>query len=226
MGLSAVVFGKLWRDAGLPIGWPPRRTSGRRRAGGQLERALDHARAHSRPDRHARLVLAVSRAGRRIDRRRRQLHPVSRPVSVSRPGLLLGGVPTQVPIFVVVAVGLLGACCTAPRSAAAWSRSAFRPKGHATPAFRSNGWSALVYVLSGLVAEPGGDHLRGAPGPGQGRRRHRLRAGGDHGGRAGRHVDFRRSRQRVPARCWDCSPSPSCKTACGWPTCPPSWPAS
>ena len=45
-----------------------------------------------------------------------------------------------------------GCCCTGRPSAAAWSRSAFRPKGPGTPGCRSSGWSALVYVLSGLVA--------------------------------------------------------------------------
>ena len=48
--------------------------------------------------------------------------------------------------------GVLGACCTGRRSAAAWSRSASRPRGPATPGCRSSGWSALVYLLSGLVA--------------------------------------------------------------------------
>ncbi len=28
----------------------------------------------------------------------------------------------------------------------------------------------------------------------------------------------------LAARCWDCSPSPSCRTGCGWPTCRRSWP--
>ena len=38
MGLSAVVFGKLWRDGGLPIGAAAALTLWSGRAGGQLER--------------------------------------------------------------------------------------------------------------------------------------------------------------------------------------------
>ena len=43
-------------------------------------------------------------------------------------------------------------CCTDRSSAARSTRSASPPPARATPAFRSRGGSALVYVLSGLVA--------------------------------------------------------------------------
>ena len=197
MGLSAVVFGKLWRDAGLPIGAAARADAGPGRAGRQRQRAADHAWADPAADRDPRLVLAVPRPGRGADRRRRQLHRISRElVPLPRPGLLARRDPDAGADLRRRWPRRSGCCLHRTTSAAAWSRSASRPRGPATPGCRSSGWSRLVYVLSGLVAEPGGDHLCGAPGPGQGRRRHRLRAGGDHGRRAGRHVDLRRPGER------------------------------
>ena len=77
------------------------------------------------------------------------------------------------------------------------TRSASRRPARATPASRWRGASALVYVLSGVVAEPRGGHLRRAPRPGAVRRRHRLRARRDHGGRARRHVGLRRPRHAL-----------------------------
>ena len=53
---------------------------------------------------------------------------------------------------------------------------------------------ASLYVLSGLVVGPRRDRLRGAPRAGEGGRRNRLRADGDHRGRARRRVDLRRTR--------------------------------
>ena len=64
-------------------------------------------------------------------------------------GYLLGGVPTQLPIFVAVAVGVLGAAAPDDDRPRAWSRSASRPRGPATPGFRSSGWSALVVPALG-----------------------------------------------------------------------------
>ena len=48
MGLSAVVFGKLWRDGGLPIGMAAALTLCLGALAGSLNGLLDHARPHSR----------------------------------------------------------------------------------------------------------------------------------------------------------------------------------
>ena len=152
MGLSAVVFGKLWRDGGLPIGAAAAVTLGLGALRGQLERPVDHARPDSSADRDARLVLAVSRPGRGIDRRRRQLHPLPRALSLSGPGLFAGW-------------------NSRPRCRSSWSsRPAFWVLLHRTTIGRglvAIGFSpegaplrglpverlvGLVYVLSGLVA--------------------------------------------------------------------------
>ena len=187
----------LWRDAGLPIPLAAAATLGVGARGRRPERPADHAAAAAAADRHARLVLAVPRPGRGA-------HAAASTTSPTFPtsflflgqGYLLGGVPAQLPIFAGRGGRLLGAAAPHDDRPRAVSRSASRPRARATPASRSSGGSALVYVLSGLVAEPGGDHLRRPPRPGQGRRRHGLRAARDHRRRAGRHVDLRRPRQR------------------------------
>ena len=197
MGLSAVVFGKLWRDGGLPIGAAAAATLVLGALAGSVNGLLDHPWAGSR-----RLIVTLGSfslfrgLAEGLDRRRGQLHQLPRARSCSwARAIRWAAFPTQVPIFVVVAAafwvllhrttvgrGLVGDRLLA--RGCPIRRAAGRPAGR--PGVRA----------LGPGRQPGGDHLRGPPGPGQGRRRHRLRAGGDHGRRAGRHVDLRRPRER------------------------------
>ena len=197
------------------------------RAGGQLERPADHARADSRRDRDARLVLAVPRPGRRADRRRRQLHPLPRArSSFWARAISLGGIPTQVPIFVVGRRGVLGACCIGRRSAAGLVAIGFSPEGARYAGLPVERLVGLVYVLSGLVASLAAiiyvAHLGQAKADaGTGYELAAITAvvlGGTSifGGRGsvpGTLLGLLRDRR-------------ACRTACAWPTSPPSWPAS
>ena len=87
MGLSAVFFGKLWRDGGLPIGAAAAVTLGLG-AARRLMNGLLITRGRIPP-----LIVTLgsfslfTRAGRRHDRRRRQLHRLPRSLSLSGPGL-------------------------------------------------------------------------------------------------------------------------------------------
>ena len=152
MGLSAVVFGKLWRDGGLPIGVAAALTLVLGALAGSLNGLLDHPRAHPAPDRDARLVLAVPRPGRGADRRRRQLHrlPRARSSSWAR-AIRWAGFPTQVPIFVVVAAAfwVLLHRTTIGRGLVAIG---FSPEGARYAGLPVERLVALVYLLSGLVA--------------------------------------------------------------------------
>ena len=152
MGLSAVVFGKLWRDGGLA----DRRGRGGDRlswAGWRVaERRFSSRAAESPPDRDAGLVLAVPRTGRRADWRRRQLHPFPRAVPVSGPGIFVRrSSPAQVPIFVVVAAasGCLLHRTTIGRGLVAIG---FSPEGARYAGLPVERLVGLVYLLSGLVA--------------------------------------------------------------------------
>ena len=223
MGLSAVVFGKLWRDGGLSIGVAAAGDALPRCAGGELERALDHARAYPRLDRDTRLVLDVSRAGRGIDRRRGQLHPFPRAVPLLGPGLFVGVPPRCRSLS--SSRRHSGSCSTGPRSAADWSRSAFRPKERVTPGCRSNGssgwftcsrdWSPAWRRSSTwrTWARP-----RPTPAPATSWRRSLRSYSEGHRSSA--------AAVACPVLCSGSSPSPFCKTACAWPTSPPSSPGS
>ena len=80
-------------------------------------------------DRDARLVLALPRPGRRSDRRRRQLHATS-PIGFSFwvRDISLGGIPAQLPIFVVVAAAFW-CCCTGSTIGRGLVAIGFSPEG-------------------------------------------------------------------------------------------------
>ena len=198
MGLSAVVFGMLWRDAGPADRRGRGGDAGPGRAGGQRQRAADHAGPDPAADRDPRLVLAVPRPGRGLDRAASRTTRTSpaRSCSWAR-ATRWAASRRRCRSSSLVAVGVLGVAAPVDGRPRARRRSASRPRAPATPGCRSTGWSASVYVLSGLVASLAAIIYVAAPGPGQGRRRHRLRAGGDHGRGPGRHVDLRRPGERA-----------------------------
>ena len=142
-------------------------------------------------------------------------------------GYLLGGVPAQLPAARRWPPSSSGCSCTAPPSAAALRAIGFSPEGAR---------HAGIPVARRLAAR-----LRRSPAPAPAWRRviyvaHLGQAKADAGTGyelmaitavvLGRHVDLRRPRHHRTARCSACSRSPCCRTACAWPTCRPSWPAS
>ena len=108
-------------------------------------------------------------------------------------GYLWGVVPAQLPFFLVVLLGyaLLLHRSVIGRALYAIGFSADGARFAGLPVRRRVG---LVYVLSGVVVERGGYHLRRASRAGAVGRRHRLRARRDHRRRARRHVGVRRPR--------------------------------
>ncbi len=152
MGLSAVVFGELWRDGGLPIGLAAAATLAAGRGGGQPERAPDHARANPGLDRDARLVLAVPRPGRGVDRRRRQLTPISRLRSCSSARAIRSAASRpscRSSWLVAAAFWVLLHRTTIGRGLIAIG---FSPEGARYAGLPVDRLVGLVYVLSGLVA--------------------------------------------------------------------------
>ena len=106
MGLSAVLFGKLWqRCRPADRRWRLPLTLAVGAAAGGLNGLLITRLRIAAADRHAGLVFAVSRPGRGNHRRRATTSPIFPARSLSRPGLLFGGVPAQLPMLVVAAVG-------------------------------------------------------------------------------------------------------------------------
>ena len=77
MGLSAVVFGKLWRDGGMPTAAAAGLALCLGASGGFVNGFLITRGRISSADRDSRFLLPVPGAGRGSHRRRRQLHPVS-----------------------------------------------------------------------------------------------------------------------------------------------------
>ena len=73
-------------------------------------------------------------------------------VPVPGPGLFAGRDPDAGADLRGRGGGVLGAAAPDDDRPRAGRRSASRPRGPGTPGCRSTGWSALVYVLSGLVA--------------------------------------------------------------------------
>ena len=196
LGLCAVVFGWLAREAGLAVPLAAALAVATGTLGGLLNGWLVTAL------RLPPLIVTLGTyslyrglaEGR--DRRRRQLHGLPRRLPGPRPG----DVPRRRACAAARARGrgplLLAAASSAPSSDAASRRSATRPRPRATRACRSAPDCALVYVLSGACRRRRGARLRRPPRPGEGRRRHGLRAARDHGRGAGRHLDLRRPGER------------------------------
>ena len=226
MGLSAVVFGKLWRDARAADRPAAAVTLVLGALRGQPERTPDHPRADPAVDRDPRLVLAVPRPGRGA-------RPAASTTSPTFPGSFLflgqgyslGGIPTQLPIFVVGGVGVLGAAAPHDRRPGAVGHRLLA-RGARYAGLPVDRRVALVYVLSGLVASLAAiiyvAHLGQA----------KADAGTGYELSAitavvlGRHVDLRRPGERPRDAAGPVRDRRAPATACGWPTCPPSWPAS
>ena len=138
-------------------------------------------------------------------------------------GYCSAAIPPQLPICSPSRRSAFGGSCTGRRSAASLFAIGFSPEGARYAGIPVERRLMLVYRAVGPGGEPGGDHLRRPSGPGQGRRRHRLRADGDHGGRARRHVDLRRPRHGFTARCSACSRSSILQNGLRLAALPPSW---
>ena len=140
-------------------------------------------------------------------------------------GYSCGGIPTQLPIFVIVAAAfwVLLHRTTIGRGLVAIG---FSPEGARYAGLPVERLVGLVYMLSGLVASLAAIIYVAHLGQAKADAGTGYELAGDHGRRARRDVDLRRPGQRAAAPCSACSPSPCFKTACAWPTCPPSSPAS
>ncbi len=152
MGLSAVVFGKLWRDGGLPIGAAAALALGLGRARRQRERL-----ARSRAGRIPPLIVTLGSfsllpgPGRRNDRRRRQLHQFPGELSVPGPGLSARRHTRAGADLRRGGRGVLGAAAPdddRPRP----GRDRLFAEGARYAGLPVERLVALVYMLSGLVA--------------------------------------------------------------------------
>ena len=99
-------------------------------------------------------------------------------------GTLLG-VPTAA-LAVRAGGGLLLCCWSTARRPAGLSAIGYSADGARHAGLRVDRLTGSAYVLAGLLRRPGGAGLRRPVRAGQGRRRHRVRAGGDHRRRARR----------------------------------------
>ena len=173
MGLAAVIFGaRVARlaPARCRAAAASRSLVGRRRR--RAERGADRAAAAAAADRHARARSRCFAASPKGSRRRRSTTPAFRRRFLALgQGYLRGVIPAQLPIFVAVAARLCRAAASIGRSAARCTRSGSAPPARAMPASRSRNGSALVYVLSGVMASLAGDHLRRASRAGASRTR-------------------------------------------------------
>ena len=137
LGLCAVVFGWLAREAGLAVPLAAALAVATGTLGGPLNGWLVTRAAPAAAHRHARDVLALPRAGGGRDRRRRQLHGLPRRL----PGPGPGNVPRRRARAAARARGRgrssSGCWSSAPSSDAASRRSATRPRPRATRACRS-----------------------------------------------------------------------------------------
>jgi len=151
MGLSAVAFGKLWRDGGLPIGWATVLTlvlGGL--AGGVNGMLITRGRIPA-------LIVTLGSFSLYRGLAEGLTGGVDNFTDFPEPflflgqGYSLGGVPTQVPIFVFVAAAfwVLLHRTTIGRGLAAIG---FSPKGARYAGLPVERLVGLVYVLSGLVA--------------------------------------------------------------------------
>ena len=192
---------------------------------GSLNGLPDHPAADPAADRDARLVLALPRPGRGADRRRRQLHQLPRRVPLPGPGLSPRRIPTQLPVFVAVAVGVLG---PAPpdddRPGPGGGRLLARGGAVRRAAGRAgwSGWSTCsrAWSRASRRSSTSPTSARRRPTPARATscwRSRRWCSAGRRSSAAG---------GASTARCWACSPSPCSRTACGWPTSRRSWPAS
>ena len=226
MGLSAVLFGMLLHDRRLAdsggSGWH----AVRRRRGGRPQCTVDHAAAVAAADCDAGHVFAVSRVGRRLHARRRQLtRSFPNRFCFWGKAILLGGVPTQLPIFVVVAIGfwILLQRTTIGRGLYAIGFSAEGARYAGIPVERR---LSLVYVLSGLMASLAAiiyvAHLGQAKSDaGTGYELDAITAVV-----LGRHVDLRRARHDPGHGAGTVGDHGAARMVCSWPTCPDIWPAS
>ena len=223
MGLAAVLFGMAWQDWRLPIWscaviacWP---ASPGRAERGCSSRGCRSRRSSSRSGR-CRCFAASPRASRGgavnyTGFPSRFLAP--------RPGLSRGRRSRAVADVRLVVRWHTGCCCTARSIGRALYRDRVHAEGARYAGIPVGAGSALVYVLSGLVASAGGYHLRRASRAGKVGRRHRLRARRDHRRRARRHVGLRRARHARRHVARSVRASPSCGTACAWRRCRRSW---
>ncbi len=173
MGLSAVVFGKLWRDGGLPIGAAAALALGLGASGGSLNGWLI-TRGRIPP-----LIVTLGSFSLYRGLAEGLTGGVDNFTQFPESflflgqGYLLGGVPAQVPIFIAVAAAfwVLLHRMTIGRGLVAIGFSAEGAR-HAGLRGRAAGRPGLSPLRAG--GESGGRDLRGAPRAGQGRRGHRL----------------------------------------------------
>ena len=105
MGLSAIVLGKLWCDAHLPMSLAIAGTLVLGMAAGWLKRALDHATAYSATDRDARFILAFRGLAEGITQAVDNFTGFGESFIALGKGDLFGQMPIQLLVFVPLAIG-------------------------------------------------------------------------------------------------------------------------
>src|SRR5215813_2291239 len=194
MGLSAIVCGWLWRDAGLPIWASAALTLALGLLGGGLH-ALLIARFNLPP-----LIVTLGTFSLFRGLAEGMTGGVDNYTGFPQEflflgqGYLFGILPPQALALIAVAVFyfLLLHRTIIGRSLYAIGFSAEGARYAGVPVARRPRLSAL-----GTGREPGGGHLHSAPGSSEIGRRRRVRVDGDYGGRARRDLDLRRARHAL-----------------------------
>ena len=143
MGLSAVVFGKLWRDAGPADRRGRGADAGPRRAGRERSTGCSITRLRIPP-----LIVTLGSFSLFRGLAEGLTGGVDNFTNFPESflflgqGYLLGEIPRSCPIFVAVAVGVLGLAPPDDDRPGPGRRSASRPRGRGTPGCRSTGGSA------------------------------------------------------------------------------------
>jgi len=200
LGLCAILFGKFWRDAGMPIPLAAACTIGVGALAGGLNATLI-AWLRLPP-----LIVTLGTYSLFRGLAEAITHGVDTFTDFPSSFLFLGqerwlGIPAQAFVFIIATIffWLLVHRTTFGRS---FRAIGFSPEGAHYAGIPVGRRVAMVYVLAGGRLGHRGHHLHRAARTGEGRRRHGLRVVCHHRRRAGRHEHFwrRRSDSRHPAR--------------------------